>query len=170
MTLGPVHEFLRHDHERLAHLLDAACRAGTIDLAAFHEFRAGLLRHIGMEEKILLPAVKELRGGVALPIARQMRLDHSALAALLVPTPTPRLVARLRALLDVHNAMEEGDVGVYAECERIAGVESQTVLEKLRDAPQVKLAPYQDSSRAFASIERLMLATGRGGMGSGAAS
>jgi len=168
MTIGPIHEFLRRDHERLAELLDASCRDGTIDLAAFHEFRAGILRHIGMEEKILLPAVKPLRGGEPLPIARQMRLDHSALAALLVPTPTPLIVERLRALLSVHNAMEEGDDGVYAQCEQIAGVEGQAMLDQLLKAPPVKLAPYQDGPRAFASIERLLLATGRGAWGSSA--
>jgi hypothetical protein len=41
-----------------------------------------------MEEKVLLPAAQKARGGEPLQIAAKLRLDHGALAALLVPTPT----------------------------------------------------------------------------------
>jgi hypothetical protein len=157
----PIHDLLHDDHRRLAALLDAACRPESIDDVPFREFRAGLLRHIAMEEKILLPAVKRLNGGRSLPIAKQMRLDHSALAALLVPTPTPMIVVRLRTLLDAHNEMEEGVEGVYAQCEAIARDCHAAVLQDLRSARSVKVAPYQDVPRAFASIERLLRATGR---------
>jgi hypothetical protein len=158
----PLHDFLQADHERLAALLDAACLKGSVDVVSFQGFRADLLRHIGMEEKILLPAVKRLRGGEPLHLARQMKLDHAALAALLVPTPTPALVERLRALLEVHNAMEEEEGGVYAQCEQIAREHCEALLEGLQNARPVKVAPYQDSPRALASIERLLRATGRG--------
>jgi hypothetical protein len=161
VTIGPIHELMQRDHERLAALLDAACRDGLMFPAPFHEFRAGLLRHIGMEEKVLLPAAKELRGGEALPAARQLRLDHAALAALLVPTPTPPIVERVRTLLALHNALEEGDAGVYAQCEQIVGTRREALLAALRDFPPVKLAAYQDGPRGFASIERLWRATGR---------
>jgi hypothetical protein len=108
-----------------------------------------------------LPTAKRLRGGRPLPAARQLRLDHAALAALLVPTPTPATVERLRALLDVHNALEEGDDGVYAQCERLAHTEADSLLRDLENARPVKLAPYQDGPRAIASIERLLRAAGR---------
>ena len=152
---------LQRDHERLAALLESACAGAAIDATSFKTFRAGLLRHIGMEEKVLLPQIKRLRGGEPLPLAPQMKLDHAALAALLVPTPTPALVERLRALLEVHNEMEEGDGGVYAQCERIALEECGALLGALRAAPPVKVAPYQDGPRTLASIERLLRATGR---------
>ena len=84
-----VHDFLAADHARLDGLVAVALAADGLDLAAYEQFRAGLLRHIGMEEKILLPAAKRARGGTALPAARLLRHDHSALAALLVPTPMP---------------------------------------------------------------------------------
>jgi hypothetical protein len=42
---------------------------GTIDTEVYAEFRQGLLRHIAMEEKILLPYAKGKRRGEALPIA-----------------------------------------------------------------------------------------------------
>ena len=161
VTVDPVQAFLRRDHERLARLLDAACRGDSIDALAFQPFRAGLLRHIGMEEKLLLPALKQVCGAEVLSFARQMKLDHSALAALLVPTPTREIVARLRALLEIHNAMEEGDGGVYDRCERLAPAARDDLLAALNAAREVKLAPYQDGPRAMASIERLLRAAKR---------
>jgi hypothetical protein len=161
MTTGPIHDLLHRDHARLEGLLDAAARGSTIDLDAYREFRGGLLRHIGMEEKILLPAARRSGDGELAAVTRQLKLDHAALAALLVPTPTPAIVERLRALLVAHNAVEEGEGGVYARCENVLGVQSDELLERLKSAPQVALAPYQDGPRAFASIERLLRAAGR---------
>jgi hypothetical protein len=161
VSTGPVHDLLHRDHLRLAGLLEEACRGSTVDAAAFQAFRTGLLRHIGMEEKILLPAAKRLRGGESLPLAKQMKLDHSALAALLVPTPTPAIVERIRTLLDAHNVMEEREGGVYEQCERCAAGEADALARELERAAEVKLAPHCDTPRVFASIERLLRATGR---------
>ena len=158
---GPVQDILAADHERLAKLLDEATRGTPVDLVPFGEFRAGLLRHIAMEEKVLLPFARELRGGEALPAARQLKLDHSAIASLLVPTPTREIVARLRALLAAHNLVEEGEHGVYAQCEAIAGDRIGELIDKLKSVRPVALAPYQDGPRAFASIERLLRNAGR---------
>jgi len=56
---GPITDFLVKDHGRLEGLLQAAvAQAGAVDQGTYDQFRAGLLRHIGMEEKILLPAVQ----------------------------------------------------------------------------------------------------------------
>jgi hypothetical protein len=60
-----------------------------------------------MEEKILLPAAQRARGGEPLPAAARLRLDHGAPAALLVPTPTPAILATMRGILARHNALEE---------------------------------------------------------------
>jgi hypothetical protein len=87
--VGSIHSFLVDDHLRLSELLDrATCRPEQINLAAYAALRAGLLRHIAMEEKVLLPFAQNKRGNEPLPIAARLRLDHRALAALLVPTPT----------------------------------------------------------------------------------
>ena len=61
-----------------------------------------------MEEKILLPAAQRATGGEPLPAAARLRLDHGALAALLVPTPTPAILATMRGILARYNALEEG--------------------------------------------------------------
>ena len=102
--MGPIARYLADDHARL----DALLTRGATDSAAYADFRRGLLRHIGMEEKILLPAAQRARGGEPLPAAARLRLDHGALAALLVPTPTPAIRAALRGILERHNALEEG--------------------------------------------------------------
>ncbi|WP_304827782.1 hemerythrin domain-containing protein [Candidatus Binatus sp.] len=74
-----VRSFLERDHARLDQLLARASRnLENIDMEAFGEFRRGLLMHIGMGEKILLPAVQHLRGGEPLAIAARLRLDHGA--------------------------------------------------------------------------------------------
>ncbi len=56
---GPITDFLVNDHGRLEGLLQSAvAQAGSVDQGTYDQFRAGLLRHIGMEEKILLPAAQ----------------------------------------------------------------------------------------------------------------
>ena len=161
MSTGPINEFMQRDHRRLEELLDAADCGATIEFQPYHAFRAGLLRHIGMEEKILLPAAQRARGAEPLPEKRQLRLDHAALAALLVPTPTPSIVAKLREVLAAHNAIEEGPDGVYAVCEKLIGSDAAALLERLERAPPVSLAPYQDGLRGMESIRNCLRAAGR---------
>src|SRR5574341_1006926 len=117
LSRGNLFRFLADDHVRLAELLRRAeADQGKIAYQPYAEFRAGLLKHIAMEEKILLPAARRLRGGEPLPIADRLRRDHGALAALLVPTPTPAILAKIRAILNDHNSVEEGPEGVYEVC------------------------------------------------------
>lgn len=53
---GKIHCYLAADHDRLDALLERAISDPTnIDAAAYAQFRAGLLKHIAMEEKVLLP-------------------------------------------------------------------------------------------------------------------
>ena len=104
---GPLYRFFAADHDRLDALLRrATAGSGPIDLTVFGSFRAGLLRHIGMEEKVLLLAAREARGGRPLEIAERLRVDHGAIASLLVPTPTRALVAELVSVLEVLKHIE----------------------------------------------------------------
>jgi hypothetical protein len=158
---GPFFCFLANDHERLDSLLRRAMTAGgVIDRAASAEFRAGLLRHISLEEKILLPAAQRWQGGDPLPIAATLRRDHGALAALLVPTPTPAIVAALRTILAAHNALEEGPGGVYERCEQLAGTEADALLAQLRAAPAVPVAPYADGPQVMSVVRRALARAG----------
>ena len=85
------------EHERLDSLLERVRECKTQEeLAAYDQFRRGLLRHIAMEEKVLLPAAEKVRGR-PIPQAAKLRLDHSALAALMMPSPQPRIVRAIAA-------------------------------------------------------------------------
>jgi Hemerythrin HHE cation binding domain len=150
---GVIARYLEDDHARIDDSLRRAERAsGQIDLAAYAEFRGALLRHIGMEEKILLPAATRARGGKRLDAAEQLHLDHGALAALLVPTPTRAIVDVIRKILTRHNTLEEGPNGMYAECEKLPGLDTDVILHRLQSAPPVALAPYSDSKIAMDSL------------------
>lgn len=94
MTPAPrITEHLAADHQRLHALLTAACAGAALDRDAFARFRAGLLRHIAVEEKVLLPAARRARGGEPVARAYDLRVDHAALTSLLVPTPDVELCA-----------------------------------------------------------------------------
>lgn len=158
---GLIYRLLAEDHRRLDDLLArTTVRPDTLDLGAYREFRAGLLRHIGMEEKILIPWAQRARGGRPLPIAFRLRLDHGALAALLVPPPSRDIIAAIRAILSGHNPLEEGTGGLYAACEQLAGDRTETLAERLRNAPYSRLKPNVSSPTV---LEAARLALGRAG-------
>ena len=129
-------------------------------MSAYGEFREGLLRHIGMEEKILLRAAREVNGGKPVASAARLRLDHCALAALLVPTPTPSIINAIKTILDRHNPIEEGPGGAYEECERLIGSDVDQVLLRLQKTPPVRVAPYADSPIAFESLRNALQKAG----------
>jgi hypothetical protein len=157
-TLG---RYLRADHERLEALLTrATARPEAIDLEAYGAFRRGLLRHIGLEEKILLPAARRWRGGEPLPAATRLRRDHGALAALLVPTPTPAIVAAIRSILADHNRIEEAPDGVYDACEQLAGTTHGELCAALQAAPEVPVSPYNDGELVVAATRRALMRAG----------
>jgi hypothetical protein len=158
---GPLGSYLIGDHQRLAELLArATATAGAIDRRAYDEFRRGLLRHIAIEEKILLPAAARARGGEPLALASRLRLDHGAIAALLVPTPTPGVVHGLRTILASHNALEEGPDGLYAVCERLAGDRAAALLAAVRAAPEVPVAAHNDDPRVMPATRRALARAG----------
>jgi Hemerythrin HHE cation binding domain len=158
---GPISQFLSQDHMRLEALLNqATADPKRVDLASYTQFRAGLLKHIGMEEKILLPAAQRLRDGVALPVAEKLRLDHGALAALLVPTPTRALIETIRTVLRAHNPLEEGPQGAYEMCEQVAGDTAEELLRQLHEAPAVKVAPHSDAPHVIEALRRALSRAG----------
>jgi hemerythrin HHE cation binding domain-containing protein len=158
---GPIVRLLTADHERLDALLRRAfATPGEIDAGAYAAFRKGLLRHIGMEEKILLPAAQRARAGEPLPRAAQLRLDHGALAALLVPSPTQAIGHAIRTILERHNAVEEGPDGVYAACERLAGPQAETLLAALMMAPDVPVSAHVDSPLVIQATRRALVRAG----------
>ena len=150
------------DHRRLEALLDrATATAGVVDAEPFEQFRSGLLRHIALEEKILLPAIRDARGGEPHPMAAQLRLDHGAIAAMLVPTPTTDGVARLRKLLEWHDEIEERSGGVYENCDAALAPIAIELLDRLRAYPPVRTAPHVDGPLVDKHIRETLALAGR---------
>jgi len=150
---GAISRYLEEDHKRIDDALRrAVSHQEDIEPTAYAEFRGTLLRHIGMEEKILLPAARLARGGTPLPQAERLHLDHGALAALLVPTPTRTIVEAIRTILDRHNGLEEGPGGVYAQCEQLPALDAVAIVAQLQAAPQVAMAPHVNSAVAMESL------------------
>jgi hypothetical protein len=144
-TAGPIERFMVGDHAELDRFLAASERDdGTIDQPTYTQFRHDLLRHIAMEEKVLLPYARARRGGEALPLAFQLRRDHTEIAKLLARPPSIERLATLREILGRHNALEEGPDGLYAACDELAGRDASSIVERLRAQPHVPLAPYYD--------------------------
>ena len=159
---GPIHRLLSDDHRRLDALLERAVSdPENIDAAAYAQFRAGLLKHIGIEEKVLFAEARK-RGGEALALAAKLRLDHGALTALLVPSPTARIVAAIRVILSAHNPIEESPGGVYEECEQLAGGEAERILHEMRNFPDVKVLPHVDSQFVMEATRRALARAGYG--------
>jgi hypothetical protein len=148
-----VARFLAADHARLDALLAAAVRDPAFDVAAFDAFRAGILWHIAVEEKLLFPAIRQARGGGPHPDWKRLRIDHGAITSLLVPPPTPQLVREIRSILEPHNVVEEGTGGVYESCDALLGAAAGALLERVRAYPPVKVAAYRDGPRVLRTAE-----------------
>jgi hypothetical protein len=144
---GPIETYLREDHQRLERLR----RSGE-----WWEFRGGLLRHIGLEERILLPDARRRRGGVPLPEAARLREDHGLLATLLVPPHSLPIAEAIERILAPHDALEEGPGGVYAQCDALAAGEAAAIVERLRAAPETPQRAHQDGPLVRAQVERAL--------------
>jgi hypothetical protein len=158
---GAIARYLEEDHDRIEDALQRAIQSGEgIEPTAYAEFRRALLRHIGMEEKILLPTARASRGGKPLQQAAQLHLDHGALAALLVPTPTKNIVEAIRTILRRHNSIEEGPGGVYEQCEQLPGIDAAAILARLQATPPVAMAPHVDNTTAMESMRSALQRAG----------
>jgi len=158
-----ISEYLHQDHVRLHGLLGATVAGPEIDLASFEKFRGGLLRHIAIEEKILLREVRIRLGDEAHPGAHRLRIEHGALTSLMVPTPDRALIDEIRGLLSEHDRREEGPDGVYASCADILGTEAGEELgERAATYPEIRMMPHYDgpnvcrtAAEALASAEKM---------------
>lgn len=110
---GDLYALMAAEHSQLDELLDKAVyESGAPRNEAYQRFREQLLRHIRIEERILL-AMAERKRGASLSTAARLRLDHGALAAVLLLPPMDHAFSAIRAVLDMHNPREEVEGGVY---------------------------------------------------------
>ena len=154
-----IADYLSADHVRLRALLAQAMSDPTrVELDAYREFRAGLLRHIAMEEKVLFREARDRRNGTPLPVTRQLHADHAALASLLVPPPTHALLVTVRDILAEHDPLEEGADGLYAQCEQLVGADLPAVLAQMHAIPAVRVSQHLDEPRIHEHIARMLIA------------
>ena len=154
---GKLYEFMGAEHARVDELLSKAARGrGAIRTQTYQRLRELLLRHIRIEERILLPMAMRKRGDQPLPIAARLRLDHGALAALLMLPPVDYVFRAIRAVLDAHNPLEEIEGGVYAQCESLAGSEVEELVAQIAATPRVPVSPWSDSPKVVAAAKRVL--------------
>jgi len=137
-----ITEYLTTDHREIEALMERAL-GPEFDVEAFTAMRLGLLRHIAIEEKVLFPAARARDPG-ALPDARQLKIDHAAIATLLVPIPDRALAQEIVSILDGHSAREEMAGGVYERCEAALGEASFDLAIRARAFPAVRASAYLD--------------------------
>ena len=153
-------QYLENDHNQLeAHLNKAIEDFDNIDMEAYDKFRRGLLRHISIEEKIAIPTILQLTGA-AVEDAERIRSDHGGIGALLVMSPTKSIIATLRSILDIHNAMEEKEDGFYSRLDEIKGVEADELLARMHASPPVPASKYNDKPGVLDAIKRAVVRSG----------
>jgi hypothetical protein len=158
---GVLYQYLAGDHDRLDGLLQRAVAApGVVDPAVYAKFRRGLLRHIALEEKIVLPSITRLQGGRQAAMAERLRLDHGALVALMVPPPSPSIVHTIRVILQIHNALEEQEGGLYLRLEQLAGADNERLAEQLKSAPDVSVLPHNERPEILEATRRAVARAG----------
>ena len=158
---GAIRRYLADDHVRIeGYLAQATANPAALDMEAYANFRKGLIRHIGLEEKILFPVLTLRSGAGEIPGLDRLHLDHGAIVALLVPPPSPSVLAALRSILRGHDALEEGDDGVYARADAIEAPEAQQVLERLVSSPEVPLLPHNDRPDILEATRRALARAG----------
>ena len=87
---------------------------------------------------------------------RRLRLDHGAIAALLVPTPTPAIVTTIRDILTAHNALEEEPGGLYAQCDRLLARNAGTIMREMASFPEVRVSPHNDGPAVLSALRRAL--------------
>ena len=158
---GPLYQYLEQDHERIEQYLNSAVKnADAVDMEAYAQFRTGLARHIGIEERLLFPPMLRMLGGQITPVMAQIKLDHGALVALLVPPPYPKIIAAIRAILSKHNILEEENGGVYQIIEQLSAAELAVLLESARSAPDVRMLPHKENPELLEATSRALARAG----------
>ena len=150
---GAIFEYFAADHARLDALAKRAGDPAGFDREAFDAFRGGLLRHIGMEERFLFPAVRRARAGEVEATLKRFRVEHAAIGSLLVGTPDAALLFEIQSILTPHDQAEERPGGLYEACDDALGSDADSLLVRVRAYRGPKLRPYQDHPRVLRSAK-----------------
>lgn len=157
---GDLYNYFFGDHRELEEALAQAVASEAIDTVAYGKFRTGLLRHIALEEKILLPALESVTKDRMKSVLDQIHADHGAIAALLVPPPTHGIVRAIRHILELHNVLEESPEGLYDVCEHLPETTVAEIVTKARSAPPVRVQPHNAGPGVIDATKRALQRAG----------
>lgn len=152
--------FLKKEHERVEAYFKAAIENEEINREKYDLFRKALLRHIKQEEKILFPAAKTANNGEPVPLFAQLRAEHGALTALMVPPPNEELVYVINYVLELHDEKEEGVGGVYDFCDQLENLEISKMLKDLEAVEEVPIHPCNTHPIAIDAAKRALQRAG----------
>ncbi|MGA8941055.1 MAG: hypothetical protein WB439_17965, partial [Acidobacteriaceae bacterium] len=100
------------------------------------------------------------QGGTKAALAERLRLDHGALVSLLAPPPTPSIMLTVHSILEVHNELEEEEGGLYELLVKLAGPETEQVLNQLLSAPPVPVLPNNNKPEVLEAAKRAVARAG----------
>lgn len=153
--------YFRNDHWRLEALLKRVLAANDESAnVAYSEFRSELLRHIALEEKILMPAIMKAQNGVPHPYAGRLRSEHGAFAALLVPSRSEKIINVFLGIMRRNNGLEEGADGLYAACENLPSEQIREINSRIKEYPSVPVMPHSDKPNVLAATRRAVSRAG----------
>lgn len=154
-----VTRFMEEDHAQLGRLLGRCLGpADRVDLEAFDAFRHHLLRHICIEEKVLMPRLVRAMGRAPL-FQNGLRKDHAGIAALCVPVPCREWVEDLAELLSHHQQLEENAGGFYDLIDLHLSDEAE-LRRAIADLPPLWLPPFDSGPRVRELLARVLFETG----------
>src|SRR5215472_8857118 len=153
MSSEPIYRFLSEDHRGLSSLLERSMSPGGINPAAYAEFPCGFTQAHRYGRKNFAPC--------RATAARRRATPYCGWITELLPRFScprrPAIVAALRTILSAHNPIEEGADGLYEQCENLAGAEAEQILQQLRSAPEVKVAPHTDAPKVIEATRRAVV-------------
>jgi hypothetical protein len=150
---------MESDHRRIEESLSRALKGPTLDEGCYREFREVLLRHIGIEERVLLCGLKAAR--IDFAQAKAIHREHAAMGALLAAVPDTSLARELERLLVGHIDLEESPEGLFALCR--SGLSAQVLVVEAHAYPAVKPAPWSHARWMPRTVEAaLALVDGQG--------
>ena len=156
---GKIGKYLSDDHRRLEEIFNNILQPdGSLNHSAYGEFRKGILRHIAIEEKILVGRLS--KRGTPSGYEERLRLDHGAITALLVPDPNPTVLKTIKEILKGHNVIEEKDGGFYDWCDKTLGDEAEIILKEMKDMPPPSLLPNLPYEQVLDSLKRVLKRAG----------
>ncbi len=156
----PLHSFFTEDHRRLDNLLNQATKdPHNVEMTSYSRFRTGLLKHIKMEETILFTAAQK-HNGSQFALIPKLRLDHGALTALMVPSPSPKVIRALRFILEKHDLLEEETGGLYDACDALSAADVETILHAIKNTSEVPVHAHRDEPYILEATHRALARAG----------